>query len=289
MLFPYPNLTFPAQRMLRSKWASNLKSTVDMANFNKQITYLMVSFDYFSTLINWLLHAKLHAPSIIRHLLVVCLDEQSHKVLSDKGIISSIVTVNDIIKSLSDIEGTLFHARVVVRLTVLRLLNYWGYDVLQMDIDALLMNDIQPVFDHFNDVDIITSASMKNCIPKIAHRAWGFCMCIGAVLIRGNDNTGMYVYVCGVCVVCSYVVSVCVVYVSLCACSCVPFGVAISLGKRALLTLLKAIDLYKCLVSTGEATHSSIGTRGNNSKCQLSIFHKVGKDPGGTLCAHTFT
>ena len=196
ILFPYPNLTFPANRMLRSKWATNLKSTVDTANFNKQITYLMVSFDYFSTLLNWLVHTKLHAPSLMRHLLVVCLDEESHKVLSDKGIVSSVVTVDNIIKSLSDIEGTLFHARVVVRLTVLRLLNYWGYDVLQMDIDALLMNNIQSVFDHFNDVDIITSTSMKNCIPKTAHRAWGFCMCIGAVLIRSNDNTGMCPSVC---------------------------------------------------------------------------------------------
>jgi len=34
------------------------------------------------------------------------------------------------------------------------------------------MNDIH----HFSDVDIITSVSMKNYIPKIAHRGWSFCI-----------------------------------------------------------------------------------------------------------------
>jgi len=196
LLFPYPNLTYPARKMLRSKWATNLKAALNSAELNKQITFLMVSFDYFSTLINWLLHAKLHAPLMLKDLLVVCLDDRSHKVLHDKGIVSSVVTVNDIVQSISDIEGPLFHARVVVRLTVLRLLNYWGYDVLQMDIDAILMKNIQPLFAHFSDVDIITSTTVANCIPKRAHRAWGFCMCVGALLIRSNEKTGACVCVC---------------------------------------------------------------------------------------------
>ena len=33
--------------------------------------------------------------------------------------------------------------------------NYWGYDVLVVDIDALLNNNIQPIFDHFIDLCLL--------------------------------------------------------------------------------------------------------------------------------------
>ena len=199
-LFPYPNLTFEANEMLKSHWVINLKKTVEEAKFSKQVTFLMVSFDYFSMLLNWLAHAKLNAPSLMKSLLVVCLDEKSHIILTKKGITSTIVKVEEVVKKLSDIAtrdgGPIFHARVVVRLTVLRLLNYWGFDVLQMDIDALLIKNIQPIFDHFSDTDIISSTVGHGdghiCVPKIAQSVWEFCLCIGTILIRSNQNIGMH-------------------------------------------------------------------------------------------------
>jgi len=191
-LFPYPNLTFEASEMLKSHWVVNMKKTVEEAKFSKQLTFLMVSFDYFSTLLNWLTYAKLNAPSLIKNLLVVCLDEKSNIILTKKGITSTVVKVEDVVIRLSDIDGTMFHARVVVRLTVLRLLSHWGFDVLQMDIDASLMNNIQPIFDHFSDVDVISSTAVSSCIPKVTRHAWKFCFCIGTILIRSNQNIGMY-------------------------------------------------------------------------------------------------
>ena len=196
-LFPYPNLTFEASKMLKSQWVVNMKRTVEEAKFSKQLTFLMVSFDYLSTLLNWLTHAKLNAPSLMKNLLVVCLDEKSHIILTKKGITSTIVKVKEVVKTLSDIDGTIFHARVVVRLTVLRLLSYWGFDVLQMDIDASLMKNVQPILDHFSDTDIISSTAGTaghSCIPRVTRQAWKFCFCIGTILIRSNQNIGMYQY-----------------------------------------------------------------------------------------------
>ena len=193
LVFPYPNITRSPREMLNSPWATELKAKLDAAKIGKQLTYVTVSMNYFPVLINWLIYAKINAMPILENLLVVCMDKPSHEVLNRKGILSQMVSINDIIYSIKDMDGSgIFSARVITRLTVLRLLNYWGYDVLIMDIDALLINNIQPVLDHFHESDIIMStANAKNCIPSASRKLWGFCLCIGLLLIRGNANTGM--------------------------------------------------------------------------------------------------
>ena len=196
ILFPYPNLTFTASKMLRSPWVVNMKRKLDEAKLSKQLTFVMVSPDYFSMLLNWMVHAKLHAASVLNNLIVVCADEKSHNTLTKKGVLSVVIKTTDVVKRQLDIDEPIFHARVVVRLTVLRLLNYWGFDVFQMDIDALLVNNIQPIFEHFSDADIIASIVEKsNCVPSAAFKAWKFCICTGAVLIRSNPNTGIFILI----------------------------------------------------------------------------------------------
>ena len=192
VLFPYPKITHRPHEILNSPWATKMKAKLEAAKVGKQLTLLTVSLNYLPVLINWLIHAKLNALPLMENLLVVCVDQDSHKILSRKGILSQLVQVTDIIYTMKDMDDEkIFSARVITRLTVLRLLNYWGYDVLVIDIDALLINNIQPIFDHFSDSDIIVSTVNSNiCIPSTARNAWGFCLCIGLLLIRSNTNTG---------------------------------------------------------------------------------------------------
>ena len=192
VLFPYPKITHQPYEILTSPWATKMKAKLEAAKVGKQLTLLTVSLNYLPILINWLIHAKLNALPLMENLLVVCVDQDSHEILSRKGILSQLVQVTDIIYTMKDMDGVkIFSATVITRLTVLRLLNYWGYDVLVMDIDALLINNIQPIFDHFSDSDIIASTvNSNNCIPSTARNAWGFCLCIGLLLIRSNTNTG---------------------------------------------------------------------------------------------------
>ena len=192
VLFPYPKITRQPHEILNSPWATKMKAKLEAAKVGKQLTFLTTSLDYLPVLINWLIHAKLNALPLMENLLVVCVDQHSHEILSRKGILSQLVQVTDIIYTMKDMDDEkIFSARVITRLTVLRLLNYWGYDVLVIDIDALLINNIQPIFDHFSDSDIIVSiVNANNCIPSTAHNAWGFCLCIGLLLIRSNTNTG---------------------------------------------------------------------------------------------------
>ena len=192
VLFPYPKITRQPYEILNSPWATKMKAKLEAAKVGKQLTFLTASLNYLPILINWLIHAKNNALPLMENLLVMCVDQNCHEILSRKGILSQLVLVTDIIHSVKDVSGEkLFGARVITRLTVLRLLNYWGCDVLVIDIDALLINNIQPIFDHFSDSDIIISTvNAKKCIPPSARNAWGFCLCIGLLLIRSNTNTG---------------------------------------------------------------------------------------------------
>ena len=188
--FPYPNLTFEASKMLRSQWVVNMKRKLDEAKLSKQLTLLLVNYEYFSTLLNWMAHAKLHTAPLLKDLFVVCLDEKSHIALTNKGVFSVVVKSSDLVKDTSKAFGSV----VIVRLAVLRLLIYWGFDVYQLDIDALPMHNIQPIFDHFSNADIVTSiVEFASCVPAIAYKTWKFCICVGMFLMRSNPNTGMLI------------------------------------------------------------------------------------------------
>ena len=189
IMFPFANVTRPTDEILNSEWVKQLKTTLVMASNN--VTLVMTSFQYFSTLINWLAYATIHTMPLAENLLVICSDVESHNILSKKGVRSVVVSIKDVALEESQFNEVLFGGKMIVRLTVLRLLNYWGYDVLQMDSDAIILNDFQPILDHFSDSDIIASTIFgRRCTPIDAYEAWKFCVCMGVVQIKHGPNTG---------------------------------------------------------------------------------------------------
>ena len=75
----------------------------------------------------------------------------------------------------------------MMRLVVLRLLNYWGFDVIHYDIDAIILKDPQPLFEQFSNRDIIGSIGTH---PKEYYLDWGLTICLGFVMLRHTDKTG---------------------------------------------------------------------------------------------------
>jgi len=187
LIFPYSSLTFPPNKMLKSQWAVDFKAKLDAAKPDKLVILLIIKYDNFPSLINWLAHARSHTESLLEKVIVVSLDEQSHYTLLRKGIFSAFVPVGEVIKSLSSSKA---YAEMITRFTLLRILNYWGYDVLQMDSNVIFMKDIQPILDHFNDTDLVASTLEDNCAPTDAYKTWKFCVSLGFLLIKDTFNTG---------------------------------------------------------------------------------------------------
>ncbi|XP_065893028.1 uncharacterized protein [Dysidea avara] len=193
LIFPYSSLTFPPNIMLRSQWAVDFKAKLDAAKLDKQVVFLMIKYDNFPSLINWLGHTRHHATSMLENLIIVSLDDKSHYTLLRKGIFSALVQVREVVKSLPSSEDDYSHAEMITRFTLLRILNYWGYDVIQMDSDVIFRKDIQPILDHFNDTadttDLVTSTLKDNCAPTNVYKTWKFCISLGFLLIRDTFYT----------------------------------------------------------------------------------------------------
>ena len=188
ILFPFANVTRQSSEILNSNWVAQLKTT--LATTNSHVTIVMISIQYFSTLINWLAYATIHTMPLAENLLVICGDVESHEILLRKGVRSVVVTIEDVAINESQFNEVLFGGKMLVRLTVLRLLNFWGYDVLQMDSDAIILNNILPILDHFGDNDIIASTIEKPCTPIGVYEVWKFCVCMGVVQIKHGPRTG---------------------------------------------------------------------------------------------------
>ena len=76
---------------------------------------------------------------------------------------------------------------MMIRSIILRLINYWGYDVATYDSDAVVLKNPQTLFDNYTH-DILSSASTY---PEAAAKVWGFTLCAGAILYRASSATGL--------------------------------------------------------------------------------------------------
>ena len=75
------------------------------------------------------------------------------------------------------------------RLALIRLLNHWGYNVVHYDADAVILKNPKPLFDKFQEYDIVGSWGK---LGKELKNMWGFAICMGAVLVlfRSTANVG---------------------------------------------------------------------------------------------------
>jgi hypothetical protein len=69
------------------------------------------------------------------------------------------------------------------------LLNHWGFDVAMIDTDALLLKDPWPLFEKYPESGIVAS---QGKFPNELNAKWGTALCVGVILIRSSNQTGIY-------------------------------------------------------------------------------------------------
>ena len=143
------------------------------------------NYEYRSSLLNWLVHALVQLE--VKNVLVLSMDKEMHDLLQAKDISSLYVPHHD----LSQVRGNswntgLLHVEIA-RLVVMRLLNRWGYDVLNYDNDAFILRNPQELFDLYPNSHVIGSESF---MPKKLHAKWGVTLCMGTILMRASPESG---------------------------------------------------------------------------------------------------
>ncbi len=144
------------------------------------------NFNYRSSLVNWLAHALLKEKNSLKNVLILSMDDELHNFLRRRNISSLLVPHQPLSKAP---ENKRIVQVEIARLVVMRLINFWGYDVVNYDSDAFILKNPQELFDLYPGSHVIGSESY---MPFDLHKKWGVTLCMGVVLIRASSETGRY-------------------------------------------------------------------------------------------------
>ncbi len=177
----------PLEVLLRQPWIQELKEF--LGSLNATLVSMVTSdYKYRDVLLNWLISAKVKVHPPLSNILVLSLDSSLHQMLRSRGIASVHIPPEPLItvKLTSHVGFSQVH---IIRLTVMRLINHWGYDVANYDTDAIILKNPEPLYHQDEGVDMIGSFGH---FPQELYHMWGVAVCIGVVMIRATRQTGKY-------------------------------------------------------------------------------------------------
>lgn len=175
-------------RFKQSHWIQQLVYHLQQHNSN-QIILITADHLYEDIFFNWLAAAHLKAQISIHDVLILSLDDILCQTLLDYNIETVCVRKHEVIDLSAEMHTSLSHVWII-RCMITRLLNYWGYDVLMFDLDAVLLKDPRPLFEHFKQSDIIGS---QGKYPFELSREWGgVTLCMGVVMFRSTHQTTIF-------------------------------------------------------------------------------------------------
>ncbi len=187
--FPHPNLTKAPEEIFSTVWVAKLHKILKSmpSQASKEVTVVFSDSGYTESLLNWLIAAQARLKPPMKNVLVVCLDKDVFHLLSQNEISSILVERKAIMKPSLKPEEYSYSHMGVIKMVVLRLVNYFGYNVILYNTDAIPLRNLQPVFEKYMDHDIVGSVGG---FPISLGRAWGFTMSTEVIRFKSSGNTG---------------------------------------------------------------------------------------------------
>ena len=183
--FPQPRYSKSTKELLQSQWVVNLREYLKTVD-GKQVSVVTSSIEHTDILFNWLISAHLVADPPLKNILVLTLDESLHDLAESHGFSSLYVSPEMVIDPSVKIKRV-FSQVHIVRLAVVRLMNHYGFDVVNYDCDAILLKNPQTIFDSHRDADMIGTFGKG---PYHLFTKWGVTLNTGVMLLRSNAKLG---------------------------------------------------------------------------------------------------
>lgn len=187
--FPQPTFSRPAPVLLRSRWVKDLQDYLRTIPKGTEISVVTSSVEHTDVLLNWLIAAFVKIDPL-QTVMVISMDSKLHSTLVSRGISSLYVHKNMVVSPKADVPRV-FSQVHVVRLAVVRLMNHYGYDVINYDCDAILLRNLQPIFDSYKSTDLIGTFGKG---PDVLYRKWGVALNTGVMVMRATENMGKEFY-----------------------------------------------------------------------------------------------
>ena len=180
------------ETILKEPWFIELTTFLLNSVPNSPIV-LVASDSYFQdALLNWLISALLRQTEPVTNILVLTYSPSFCVFINSKQIVNCI----SILPGSVSADGFYVHKEkngmyplLLIRVFVMRLLTYWGYNVANFDTDAILLKNPIPVFQspEFSNSDVV--GTFGGSMPGALHNKWGVVLCMGAIFLRSTSRT----------------------------------------------------------------------------------------------------
>lgn len=182
-IMPHPTAFLPVDEIFQAAWVTELRNFLKTCSSNT-VTLTAASQDYTANLLNWLIAALATVDPPMPNVLVLSFDANLSAMLVSKDIASIYVPYSSVIVNPDRIGiGNIW----MTRLAVLRIINYFGFNVYQFDTDAIILRNPQPIFDLYESSSVVSARAM---LPfELGKQRWGFTASMGAVLFRNTRHT----------------------------------------------------------------------------------------------------
>ena len=145
------------------------------------VTLVAVDREFLHLLLNWLIAAQAVDPSL-QNVLVASNSKEVCHLMNLMGIDSVHMPIASVVKITNLPFRKVFF---LMRLAVIRVLNYLGCDVLNSDADAVTLKNFRPLLEKHGKADVIAS---RGRYP--GNMGWKKTCCMGWILYRSSKSTG---------------------------------------------------------------------------------------------------
>jgi hypothetical protein len=198
LTLPMPRLTLPIYDLITRIWMEKLRNylyQIPPHSNTSLISIVACDSKFKDVLLNWLLSTMAaQSEPLLSNILIFSLDQPLHVLLVKHGFSSILVEPREVLSAsmLPKVEGSHrqgFYVAMILRLTVMRLVNHWGYDAANYDTDAIILKNPEPLFYvHFNSSDLIGS---RGKFPTYVRDVLGLTLCAGVFMTKSTPGIGM--------------------------------------------------------------------------------------------------
>lgn len=174
--------------LLESEWILTLRNILSSRHSIVTDKFLIVvscTKTYYNVLVNWMAALRKNTKLDVADVLIIVTDEELYLSLQTRKLSSLYVRKESVIREPE--KYTSFYQILMIRCTVVRLLNHLGYDIAMIDLDALLLQDPRILFRQHPDAQIVAS---RGTYPPELSKQWGLTLCMGMVFFRSGPATG---------------------------------------------------------------------------------------------------
>jgi hypothetical protein len=187
LTLPFPSSTISVVKLLQQQWVDDLRHILsEMSLESSPIHIVAGNSAYRELLLNWLIMAKVKVAPPLSNIIVVSIDTSLCDLLNKRNINCLFVDRKACLKENFRQD---FRSILILRLTVIRLLNHWGYDAANIDADAVILKNPKPLYEEFKESDMVAG---RGTYPSPIGKVWGTgaTICGGTFMIRSTPNTG---------------------------------------------------------------------------------------------------